>query len=116
MTDATLTSDPPPPAIPAGCIALYCLNDGPSIEYGKPGASAAYAAVWPHVRRFDYSGPVLGKDSTDRRAELLSIIRFLRYADRVDPARVQKLVIVTDSSVSKRTLLEGAADWLVRGW
>jgi len=90
-------------------ITIFC--DGSCV----PGKCGGFAAVFPDQQDMNISEKLLGK-LTNNRAEYMGLIRGLQQANVIDPLRLRKVAVFTDSELLVNTINKWMRTWKRNGW
>lgn len=110
-TNATLKSTSSP-HLPD---ALVAFTDGACSKNGSKHAKAGWAVVFPNHENMSISG-VVTDHPTNNRAEYMALCKAFDVADQIDPKRLQKLIVYTDSKLLKDSLTKWLPGWKRNHW
>jgi len=95
---------------------IECFTDGSCINNGRPTARAGYSAIFPEHSEHNVCEPLITPPYTNNRAEFMGFISAAEKADLVDPHRIDRLMVYTDSALLINSITKWMKGWKARGW
>ena len=96
---------------------LTVFTDGSALHNGRANAMAGFAVVFPDYENHNTALRLMSHEKqTNNTAEYRAVIEAFRIADAIDPYRVRRLVVYTDSQLLVNSLTKWMAGWKRNGW
>lgn len=95
---------------------LICFIDGSCSDQTKKIRTAGYSVVWPFHNEYDESAKLQGYIITNNRAEFTAFLRALQIADDIDPHRIMKAHVYTDSMLLINSVTKWLPGWKRNSW